>query len=194
MNQGPADLQSAALTTELCTHLRMKRILTYFAKYDGPPLGGKSRIFAVHALVALALSMLLFFASSELACCLFRPDKETKDVSCNAESPLTLHRWGISFQINCRGNERLFLFSATVKADKIACQPYKQDSKDGLALTRKSDRIKETVARRWCKLISFRKITGLWRNGSASDSRSEGWEFESLWPHFCLQAEMQGLP
>ena len=25
--------------------------------------------------------------------------------------------------------------------------------------------------------------TGLWRNGSASDSRSEGWEFESLWPH-----------
>ena len=25
---------------------------------------------------------------------------------------------------------------------------------------------------------------GLWRNGSASDSRSEGWEFESLWPHF----------
>ena len=26
--------------------------------------------------------------------------------------------------------------------------------------------------------------TGLWRNGSASDSRSEGWEFESLWPHF----------
>ena len=27
---------------------------------------------------------------------------------------------------------------------------------------------------------------GLWRNGSASDSRSEGWEFESLWPHFFL--------
>ena len=24
---------------------------------------------------------------------------------------------------------------------------------------------------------------GLWRNGSASDSRSEGWEFECLWPH-----------
>ena len=24
---------------------------------------------------------------------------------------------------------------------------------------------------------------GLWRNSSASDSRSEGWEFESLWPH-----------
>ena len=23
---------------------------------------------------------------------------------------------------------------------------------------------------------------GLWRNGSASDSRSEGWELESLWP------------
>ena len=27
-------------------------------------------------------------------------------------------------------------------------------------------------------------LKGLWRNGSASDSRSEeGWEFESLWPH-----------
>ena len=26
--------------------------------------------------------------------------------------------------------------------------------------------------------------TGIWRNGSASDSRSEGWEFESLCPHF----------
>ena len=24
---------------------------------------------------------------------------------------------------------------------------------------------------------------GLWRNGSASDSRSEGWAFEPLWPH-----------
>ena len=28
--------------------------------------------------------------------------------------------------------------------------------------------------------------TGIWRNGSASDSRSEGWEFESLCPH-CLR-------
>ena len=28
--------------------------------------------------------------------------------------------------------------------------------------------------------------TGLWRNGSASDSRSEGWEFESLWPHLYI--------
>ena len=25
---------------------------------------------------------------------------------------------------------------------------------------------------------------GLWRNSSACDSRSQGWEFESLWPHF----------
>jgi hypothetical protein len=30
---------------------------------------------------------------------------------------------------------------------------------------------------------------GLWRNGSASDSRSEGWEFESLWPHFPVQSQ-----
>ena len=27
-------------------------------------------------------------------------------------------------------------------------------------------------------------LKGLWRNGSASDSRSDGWAFESLWPHF----------
>ena len=29
---------------------------------------------------------------------------------------------------------------------------------------------------------------GLWRNGSASDSRSDGWAFESLWPHFFFLA------
>ena len=29
-----------------------------------------------------------------------------------------------------------------------------------------------------------RRGKGLWRNGSASDSRSDGWAFESLWPHF----------
>ncbi len=27
-------------------------------------------------------------------------------------------------------------------------------------------------------------LKGVWRNGSASDSRSEGWVFESLYPHF----------
>ena len=32
---------------------------------------------------------------------------------------------------------------------------------------------------------------GLWRNGSASDSRSEGWEFESLWPHLFHSAQAQ---
>ena len=30
------------------------------------------------------------------------------------------------------------------------------------------------------------KLKGLWRNGSASDSRSEGWELDSLWPHWVL--------
>ena len=30
---------------------------------------------------------------------------------------------------------------------------------------------------------------GLWRNGSACDSRSQGWEFESLWPHQDLIAD-----
>ena len=33
----------------------------------------------------------------------------------------------------------------------------------------------------------LRCCTGLWRNGSACDSRSQGWEFESLWPHsYCV--------
>ena len=31
--------------------------------------------------------------------------------------------------------------------------------------------------------------TAVWRNGSASDSRSEGWEFESLCGHFFAQSE-----
>ena len=33
---------------------------------------------------------------------------------------------------------------------------------------------------------------GLWRNGSASDSRSDGWAFESLWPHFFMFAFANG--
>ena len=32
--------------------------------------------------------------------------------------------------------------------------------------------------------VPSRTTIGLWRNGSASDSRLEGWAFESLWPHF----------
>ena len=34
---------------------------------------------------------------------------------------------------------------------------------------------------------------GVWRNGSASDSRSEGWEFESLCPHFFALASRVGI-
>ena len=34
---------------------------------------------------------------------------------------------------------------------------------------------------------------GVWRNGSASDSRSEGWEFESLCPHFFAHVIVQQL-
>ncbi len=34
------------------------------------------------------------------------------------------------------------------------------------------------------RLGSFFWQLAPWRNGSASDSRSEGWEFESLWGHF----------
>ena len=39
-----------------------------------------------------------------------------------------------------------------------------------------------------------RVIKGVWRNGSASDSRSEGWEFESLCPHFQLILTTRGTP
>ena len=42
-----------------------------------------------------------------------------------------------------------------------------------------------------CLLCHFLRLSpfhcplkGLRRNGSASDTRSEGWEFESIWPHF----------
>ena len=31
-------------------------------------------------------------------------------------------------------------------------------------------------------------LKGLWRNGSASDSRSEAWKVESLWPHSAADA------
>ena len=34
---------------------------------------------------------------------------------------------------------------------------------------------------------------GLWRNGSASDSRSEGWEFESLWPQMMHRMLQQAV-
>ena len=38
----------------------------------------------------------------------------------------------------------------------------------------------------WCHLCcgALCLAQGVWRNGSASDSRSEGWDFESLCPHF----------
>ena len=40
-----------------------------------------------------------------------------------------------------------------------------------------------------CQPTSCRRvIKGVWRNGSASDSRSEGWEFASLGPHFAPDA------
>jgi hypothetical protein len=39
----------------------------------------------------------------------------------------------------------------------------------------------------WCSQsvasTAWKYPEGVWRNGSASDSRSEGWEFESLRPH-----------
>ncbi len=51
-------------------------------------------------------------------------------------------------------------------------------------------------AKRCVQVLHYRAIVasspkGLWRNGSASDSRSEGWEFESLWPHLSYGAQAQ---
>ena len=45
-----------------------------------------------------------------------------------------------------------------------------------------------------CTLASAERTTtsGVWRNGSASDSRSEGWEFESLCPHFLRKPRLGG--
>ena len=59
----------------------------------------------------------------------------------------------------------------------------------------------KTVATRWtcwCPLGLTRNspaTKGLWRNGSASDSRSAGWGLGSLWPHFSFRdaAVMQGF-
>ena len=44
-----------------------------------------------------------------------------------------------------------------------------------------------------CATRCFRS-TGVWRNGSASDSRSEGWEFESLCLHLRVRANANHLP
>ena len=33
-------------------------------------------------------------------------------------------------------------------------------------------------------VATYSSQSGVWRNGSASDSRSEGWEFDSLCPHY----------
>ena len=39
---------------------------------------------------------------------------------------------------------------------------------------------------------SHNGLKGEWRNGSASDSRSEGWELESLCPHVLLISSSAG--
>ena len=43
-------------------------------------------------------------------------------------------------------------------------------------------------ARSLGRVPTCRRQVGVWRNGSASDSRSEGWEFESLCPHISKAA------
>ena len=49
--------------------------------------------------------------------------------------------------------------------------------------------VESRVLQNTCAIFHSR-TEGVWRNGSTSDSRSEGWEFESLCPHF----EMSGAP
>ena len=50
--------------------------------------------------------------------------------------------------------------------------------------------LRERSSRRLCE----KDLKGLWRNGSACDSRSEGWELESLWPHFhCFLMLARGM-
>ena len=48
------------------------------------------------------------------------------------------------------------------------------------------DRARELQRHRGLFFAASLLQQGLWRNGSASDSRSEGWELESLWPQFPL--------
>ena len=42
-----------------------------------------------------------------------------------------------------------------------------------------------------CSTLLQNVSKGVWRNGSASDSRSEGWEFESLCPQYCVLASLR---
>ena len=46
---------------------------------------------------------------------------------------------------------------------------------------------KKRSAQNYCSVVPiYASAKELWRNGSASDSRSDGWAFESLWLHFLL--------
>ena len=79
---------------------------------------------------------------------------------------LLLPSWGLLFPCGWRGmpGPALLQFSGGGSSLQIGCPLY-------------------TPARRLC-CGALCVAQGIWRNVSASDSRSEGWEFESLCPHF----------
>ena len=47
-----------------------------------------------------------------------------------------------------------------------------------------------TFAEKFIEAQNRSCIKGIWRNGSASDSRSEGWELESLCPHSIISLSL----
>ena len=78
--------------------------------------------------------------------------------------------------LSCRAYSKVFLHP--LQQDDASFPTGGQlhtDRIPGFSNTRKLTRASQCVG------AQFER--GLWRNGSASDSRSEGWAFESLWPH-----------
>ena len=144
MNQGPADLQSAALTTELCTH-RHRRAQNCF----------RERAKAI--------------------------------TTCNAQ--VNTYR--------ARGGQRSAIVSKDPKQSKRARNKLAQQFRilvflkiqlnRRIIITLPMHRHSSDIG---CRIHTPTQFKGVWRNGSASDSRSEGWEFESLCPHFlgCYQS------
>ena len=77
--------------------------------------------------------------------------------------------------------------------DSLAERSKAPDSSSGGAILVGSNPTAVTLLPEWastssgtgiatCAYLDAHLTKGLWRNGSASDSRSDGWAFESLWP------------
>ena len=93
-----------------------------------------------------------------------------------------LPSWGLLFPCGWRGmpGPALLQFSGGGSSLQIGCPLYTPGA--GLAMWS----VVLFPGLSWCRLCcgALCLAQGIWRNGSASDSRSEGWEFESLCPHF----------